>query len=948
MLTSRLFTAATLAALASSGFAQKKPLDHSVYDGWKSIRGTVLTRDGKWLATVIAPQEGDTVGTIRSVTDGHTINLPRASAIQFTKDGKFALATIVPGFEEARKARRDNVPVADQPKNALAIVDLGSGQITTLDRVTSYSLPREDSGWIAYRPEPPKPAPAAKPEEKKPEEKKPDDEEDQGGQGRRPGGPGGPAGAAAPAATRGATYVLRQLSTAKEEKLEFVDANGWDKFGKRFFYSTVADKDGKGSGVELRDLTTGTKTTIFSGVDKAKYPKIALTEDGGRIAFETDKDDLKAKKPTLSLYTTFVATPKPVLVPIPNATDTINEGGVPYFTPSGKRLIFQTSKKPGPDPAEVPADEKVSVDIWTYRDPLIMPQQLLQAAAERARGYDAIYEVSNGHSVQIETSKMPSVSLSDRGDGPFGTAQPESDYELESTYNPGYSDLAVVDLKTGSATKLLSHTRGGTSFSPDGRTLAVYLGEKREWVAYDLTKPGSGPVSLSGKIPFPVYDELNDVPDIASAYGLAGWTKDGRAIVRDKYDLWLTDPKGATAPVNLTNGRNRDLGFTPVDLDPEERTVDVDNLPLLSTNDRTKDGGIYWRRGGAVQKIFDQDRKYAIIGKAHDADTLVFTRSDTTEYPDLWLTNTKFEHPEKITEANPQQKQYNWLKSELVTWTSSDGIPLQGILYKPEDFDYGKKYPMISYFYERNSDTLHNYLSPAPSASTINIPLFVSQGYLVFVPDIPYKIGAPGLSALNAIVPGVNSIVARGYVDPKRLGIQGQSWGGYQVGYLVTATNMFAAAEAGAPVSDMFSAYGGIRYGSGLLRQFQYEHTQSRIGGTPWDSFLKYVDNSPVFHADSINTPLMIMSNDKDGSVPHTQGIEFYSALRRLGKPVWMVVYNEEDHNLIQRKNRKDLSIRLSQYFDHFLKGAPMPVWMSQGVPGTEKGRTMGTELTKP
>lgn len=942
-----------MAALASSGFAQKKPLDHSVYDGWKSIRGTVLTRDGKWLATVIAPQEGDTAGIIRSVTDGHTINLPRAAAIQFTRDGKYALATIAPGFEEARKARRDNVPVADQPKNALAIVELSSGKITTLDRVTSFTLPREDNGWIAYRPEPPKPTPptpAAKPEEKKP------DAEDQRGQGRRSGGagapggpqggrPGGPGGAAP--AQRGATYVLRNIATGAEEKVEFVDATAWDKFGKLFFYSTVADKDGKGSAVEVRDLTNATKATIFGGVDKAKYPKLALTEDGSQIAFTTDKDDLKSKKPLLALYTTKVADKKPVLVPIPNAGDTINESGAPSFTPSTKRLIFQTSKKPGPDPAEVPADEKVSVDIWTYKDPQIMPQQLLQAAAMRSRGFDAIYDIASGKSIQIENEKLPSVQLGDRGDGAYGIAQPDSDYDVESTWMPGYADLLVVDLKTGGATKLLTHTTGSTSLSPDGKTLAVFIGDRKEWLAYDLANLAKGTVSLSAKIPYPIYNELTDTPEVPPAYGIAGWTKDGRVIVRDKFDLWLTDPKGVASPVNLTNGRGKDLMVTPVDLDPEERTVNVDNLPLLSINDRTKDGGIYWLKNGSVQKIFDRDRKYAIVAKAQDADTLVFTQMDTTEYPDLWLTNTKFENPVKITEANPQQKQYNWLKSELVTWTSSDGIPLQGILYKPEDFDYGKKYPMISYFYERNSETLHNYLAPAPSASTINIPLFVSQGYLVFVPDIPYKTGAPGLSALNAIVPGVNSIVSRGYVDPKRLGIQGQSWGGYQVGYLVTVTNMFAAAEAGAPVSDMFSAYGGVRYGSGVLRQMQYEHGQSRIGGTPWDSFTKYLDNSPVFHADSINTPLMIMSNDKDGAVPHTQGIEFYSAMRRLGKPCWMVVYNEEDHNLVQRKNRKDLSIRLSQFFDHFLKGAPMPVWMEKGVPGTEKGRTMGTELTK-
>ena len=931
----RILSAVSITTFSAFGYSQKKPLDHSVYDGWKSIRGTTLSRDGKWLAYVTAPQEGDATGTIRSVTEGRTISLPNANVIRFTSDGKFALATLAPEFEASRKARRDNVPAISQPKSALAIVDLVSGKTERVERVASFSLPERDSGWFAYRLEPPKPATP---------EKKEDKEASSDSQTRR-----GRTGAETPAATttRGAVYVLRQLATGKEHRLEAVEDTAWDKKGLTFAFTVATGKKPKELGdVGVYDLTHDKLVSAKNTVPKAKFSKIVLSEDGLKVAFTTDRDDMRAKKPLSALYLAPVETLIAKRVPIPNADDSVNAGGAFRFTPSGKRLIFSTSKKPLADPPETPADEKVSVDIWTYKDDQIMPQQLIQAARERSRGYDAIYDVSKGASVQIETPDLPAVQFGDEGDGLYGIADVSKPYGIEATYNPGFSDLYAIDLRTGVPRKLLTHYNGSASLSPDGGTVAVYLGEKKEWVAYDLK--GGEPIPLSAKIPYPVYDELDDHPADAPSYGLGGWTKSGKVIVRDKYDLWLCDPKGLSAPQNLTGGRVSDLVFTPVDLDPESRTVDIDDLPLTVINDRTKDGGVFWRRNGSVQKIMLGDRKYAFVDKADAADTLVFSRQDVTEYPDLWLTNVRFDDPKKVTDANPQQKEYNWLKGEIVTWTSADGTPLQGILYKPENFDYGKKYPLISYFYERNSDTLHDYKAPAPSASTINIPLFVSQGYLVFVPDIPYKPGAPGQSALSAIVPGVNSIVSRGYVDPKRLGIQGQSWGGYQVAYLVTATNMFAAAEAGAPVSDMFSAYGGIRYGSGSLRQMQYEHGQSRIGGTPWDSFLKYVDNSPVFHIDRVNTPLMIMSNDKDGAVPHTQGIELYSAMRRLGKPCWMVVYNDEDHNLVQRKNRKDLSIRLSQFFDHFLKGAPMPVWMKEGVPAVEKGRTMGTELTKP
>jgi dipeptidyl aminopeptidase/acylaminoacyl peptidase len=304
----------------------------------------------------------------------------------------------------------------------------------------------------------------------------------------------------------------------------------------------------------------------------------------------------------------------------------------------------------------------------------------------------------------------------------------------------------------------------------------------------------------------------------------------------------------------------------------------------------------------------------------------------------LYATDLSFGQIKKISEANPQQKDYRWGTAELVKWKSLEGIDLEGLLYKPEGFDPNQKYPMITYFYERNSDNLYNHYVPAPSASTINISYFVSNGYLVFVPDIVYKNGRPGPSAYNCIMPGVMSLLNTGYVNPKRLAIQGQSWGGYQVAYLVTQTNLFRAAGAGAPVANMTSAYGGIRWGTGLSRQAQYEFTQTRIGGSLWEKPSEYIQNSPLFFLPKVQTPLFIMANDEDDAVPYYQGIELFMGLKRLGKPAWLVSYNGEKHNLVQRKNRKDLSIRLYQFLDHYLKDAPAPSWMTEGLPMIEKG----------
>jgi dipeptidyl aminopeptidase/acylaminoacyl peptidase len=264
---------------------------------------------------------------------------------------------------------------------------------------------------------------------------------------------------------------------------------------------------------------------------------------------------------------------------------------------------------------------------------------------------------------------------------------------------------------------------------------------------------------------------------------------------------------------------------------------------------------------------------------------------------------------------------------------------MRGLLYKPENFDSTRKYPMIIYYYERYSERLYSHFVPSPSRSTVNFPYYNSNGYLVFVPDIAYTTGQPGQDAYNSVMSGTLELMKRPYVDEKNIGLQGQSWGGYQTAWLVTRTGLFKAAMAGAPVSNMTSAYGGIRYESGRVREFQYEHTQSRIGGNLWEKRELYIDNSPLFFADRITTPLLIMSNDNDGAVPHTQGIEFFTALRRLGKPAWMLVYNGEEHNLTKRPNRMDLSLRMSQFFDHYLKGEPMPLWMKEGVPAVKKGK---------
>ncbi len=547
------------------------------------------------------------------------------------------------------------------------------------------------------------------------------------------------------------------------------------------------------------------------------------------------------------------------------------------------------------------------------------------------------------------------------GDGDVALGVSELPYRQLISWDGRYVDFYLVNTTTGAREKVEQKVKSYPRLSPEGKYVTWWDGNSKAWMAMDThTKQVR---NLTGGLDVAFYDTLDDHPDLPPSYGSAGWTKDdGTFLAYDAYDIWMLDPSGRQAPRDVTDGMGRKEGvrfrYVPMERRDGSRfgrggptAIPTDKDVTLSAFDvTTKASGFYRDRFGANRRptrLLWGDALYGGVRKAEDADVVLFTRQTFREFPDIWVTNERFGSPRKVTDANPQQADYTWGTEELVHWISADGIPLDGILYKPDGFDPSRKYPMMVYFYERNSDNLHRYVVPEAMGSIINYSFYVSRGYLLFVPDIPYEIGYPGESALDAVIPGVLSLVQKGFVDRKHIGVEGHSWGGYQIAYMVTRTNLFAAAEAGAPVSNMTSSYGGIRWGSGMVREFQYEHTQSRIGGTLWDKLQTYIENSPLFFAPKIQTPLLMMHNDKDTAVPWYQGIEFFTALRRLHKPAWLVVYNGEHHGLFRKQDKRDWAVRMQQFFDHYLKGAPAPVWMQEGVPAVMKGKTLGLELEK-
>ncbi|HNY42690.1 MAG TPA: prolyl oligopeptidase family serine peptidase, partial [Bryobacteraceae bacterium] len=801
--------------------------------------------------------------------------------------------------------------------------------------------------WVAYLKEAkPAPADAAKPAEAA----KPGDEgEDQAS---RAGGSGG----SSSPQEFGTDLVLRDLT--KTESAETTYENVLDysfaRDGKTLLY-TVGSRKAEDNGVF--SVTPGSAAVaLLSG--KGKYTKLTWDRTQSQVAFFSSKDDAASKTPKFKIYHWDRKAAQAAEL-ISDATPgipagmVVGEKGSLQFTRDGKRLLVPAAKPPkAPKPdepdASAPAaatDEKVVLDLWHYQDDFIQPMQAIRVNQERNRTYRGIFDLASRKYTQLASPELPTVVTDDTGAHAYGFD--DRPYRRMVDFEGASSDIYLVDTETGTRRKVIDKQPGGFSvssnWSPDGRYALIH--RDRNWHVLDASTGNLR--NLTAGLPVAFYNDEDDHPDVPPSFGSAGWSSDSKSVlVYDRYDVWQLFADGSPAR-NLTEsaGRKQKTEFRvariePVDEDEDNRYIDPSKPLYLRAEDQESfDTGFYIDSlaGSAEPKrLLWGPKFYRFATRAREADVLVLTAERYNEFPDLHTTGINFKTLKQVSEGGRQMDAFLWGTAELIHYKNSDGVPLKAALYKPENFDPKKKYPLMVYIYEKMSQTLHSFQAPSPGTS-VNTPYYVSNGYLMLKPDIVYTVGQPGQSALKAVLPAIQEVVDLGYVDENAIGIQGHSWGGYQIAYMVTQTTRFKAAEAGAPVGNMTSAYSGIRWGSGLPRQFQYEHTQSRIGAPLVEAPHKYLENSPVFHAQRVKTPLLMIHNDRDDAVPWYQGIEMFLALRRNGKETYMLNYNGEFHGLRRRHNQKDWTVRMQQFFDHHLKGAPKPAWMAKGVPFIER-----------
>jgi len=919
----------------STSAQTKRPLTIDDLNKWNRITARAISWDGSLAGFVIEPWDGDPMIKLYGSNAVEKASFNCSSGLTLTTDSRFMIFTFNTPKAKVTELKLKKTKKEDMPVDMLGIFDVENNITDTVKRIKSHKVPAKWAGWIAYQCEPEKssaPGAAASKESGtnggKKNNGKPKSESEENGY----------------------HLYIRNLSEGTTDTVRFVTEYLFAEDAPFLICCTTGDGKDSEPEVIVFNLKKDQRNAIYQG--KGKYKQVVLSKDGKRAAFLGSADDKDKAGNTFSLF--WWNGSGNALLAVNRGTPglpqgwIINENGRLFFGEKSNRLFLGTSPENKLKDTTLLDEERPNVDVWHYAEGKLHTVQIIDKPRDMKKTYLAVFHCDKKKLVQLGTREMPDIQLIYKGDADKALASSNLPYELESMWesNPERYDFWLIDIMTGTSKKIKENYRARLQPSPAGKFLYWYHSIDSSWYTYDIATGREKRLSTAATLP--CYNELNDVPNFPQSYPPAGWLKDDKAfLIRDRYDIWSLDPAGENPPVNVTvNGRNNRITYELIDLDYDNDFIDPSARQYLNGFNETTKGSSFYsfdlKKNDVPVFLTGGDCDLGMPLKAWEEPVIIYTKETFSMFPDWLISDLTFSSSKRLTDANPQQNDFLWGSVELFKWLSLDGNEIEGLLYKPEGFDPSKKYPMIVNFYERSSSGLYSYRIPEAHRSTIDYHFYTSNGYLVFSPDVHYKEGFPGQSAFNCVMPGIMSLIGKGFADEKHIGAQGHSWGGYQVAYLATRTGLFAAIESGAPVVNMYSAYGGIRWETGLNRSMQYEHEQSRIGASIWEAPDLYWENSPLFATEKVTTPILIMANDRDGHVPWWQGIEYFIALRRLGKPAWLLNYNGEPHWPLKQPNKTDFQFRMSQFFNHYLKGEPMPQWMKAGIPATEKDFTLG------
>ena len=907
---------------AKSSRAAKGPMPAAEWGTLESLAATALSPDGKWVAYDLRRDAGGGELHWRAVARDADHTVRNASGETFSSNSRWLVYTIAPDTAGGRGGRAGGTAVgvgrgtgaapaaAASIKSKVGIVDLTSGATNVLEDVQSYSFSK-DGSHIALR---------------------------------RTSAPG----------RRSADLVIRDLELNSDVTLGNVADFAWSDDGATL--AMTIDVDGKtGNGVQVLNASTGAihsldaSDRLYSNLQwRAKSDDLVATRSRVDSAFADTSYDViawrgaGAARPSKQVYNFAQDAKFPTGMRV-----------APYRRPQwsddGSTLFFGIAPREAkPVPAERGAPAAARVEVWHWKDLREYHQQNRQSAQDRQKTHLVAWRLGQPAIIRLADDSMETVQLAENQK--TAITYDEAPYFREILSGRQYRDVYTVDLASGAKKKIVTKTPFAPTLSPDGRYV-LYL-QNGQWFAYDVASGTRSNLTGKAKSAFVDMEDDHPVAD-RRPYGVAGWTTGAQSVlVYDRFDVWQIKPDGAD-PVRLTKGKEDatvyrvvaegrragagrgagGFGGPAATVDPEDRWIDpAKPITLSATGEYTRKSG-YARLtlGHPVQRLLWADKSITRLDKAKDADVYSYVSQTYEESPNLFVGSGAFTDAAQISHTNAVLAEYAWGKQVLMDYTTRRGEKLQMMLTYPADYQPGKKYPMVVYYYEKLSQGFHDFVVPTEKSS-YNTTVFSQNGYFVLRPDIQFHAREPGYSGLDCVTAAVKTALGTGMIDEKKVGNMGHSWGGYQSAfYAVHGHGMFAATIAGAPLTDLISMYGYTSYNTGGAETGHFETGQERMQVPLWEDPQAYIRNSTVFAVDSLQTPMLLEAGDADGNVNYWQSMELYNFGRRLGKQVIFLVYNGENHSVARPESQLDYHKRQLEWFNHYLKGAPAPDWMTKG-----------------
>jgi dienelactone hydrolase len=892
-----------LSNLGNVVFAQQRPLSIDDYPSWKAITSTALSENGQWFQYTYRPNEGDDTLFVKNLANQKVYTIPSASQGMINSSSSHLAYVLNLPIKEQEKLRAAKKPITTK----VELLNLADGTKRTFANASTFQFSPDGKFLIVKKPK-----------------------------------------AEGEANPVGSDIILHQVASGKDLRIGSVSEFAYNK--KSTFLAYLIDAAGRsGNGMYTIDLKTLTIHPLDT--DTLQYARLVWDDEdlssdeaknkGNHVAFLKGYiADTSSYRSNQLVVIQNVGSTQPITTIINDRVEgfpykhVISESGAVRFGSTGTTLYFGI--RPQEKKLKKSDEPKANLDIWHWKDERIQSVQMRQLNADKNYTYTSAFTLTSGRFLQMGDDSMRTVQVL-KGDR-FAVGTKGRHLYKDTNWGMTLNDWYAINLSNGKQTKLATAVARPLGTSPDGKKLLYF--QNQQFHVIEIATGAT--VNISKSAPVNFEDTNNDYPYVKPPFGLGGWTRDGKAIlVYHEFDIWRLELDGSKA-TNVTQGLgNKDqIRFRLVNWSREDEWIDTSQPLLLSAyGEWTKKSGFYRLVVGKEPKlIYYADTMFGNPIKAKKANTVVITQQTFEQFPDFYMTTSDLSTFKRITDANPQIQQFTWGKRVLIDYKNRNGLKLQATLALPAGYEPGKQYPMLVYFYDRMSQRHHQFSMPVyddrPHPS-----VYASDGYLVLMPDIVYGVGDPGNDALDAISAAVNATIEAGYADPKRIGLQGHSWGGYQSSYILTQTDMFACIVTGAPPTNLESFYNSLYRSTGTVQHGIMEVGQVRLGATPWEDPEMYRRLSPVHQAPNIKTPFMILHGDEDGAVDWMQGLELYNAARRLGKEVIFLSYPGEPHHLAKKPNQIDFQRRMKQYFDHYLKGTPAPTWMTEGLSQLEKSK---------